>query len=234
MRTWIQPPHLSTIPTGRPSRPNNRPSRSGLALARRYPADVIPFAGLSELSVAALTALRDLLAPQESIYITGDQLPEAPGLELRGSISGWQMHFSEPFPDPDPTAPPINPLGASDSSAMVALTDAAFPGFFRARTYILGHYFGIRVDGVLVAMAGERIVLPGYREISAVCTLPGYTGKGYAAHLIRHLICFHAASGLRSFLHVAAPNQRAIDLYERLGFQKTAAITFNRFRRVEI
>jgi ribosomal protein S18 acetylase RimI-like enzyme len=203
----------------------------GSALALRYPADVIPFAGLSEPSEPAMNALRELLTPQESIYITGDHLPDVPGLERRGCIAGWQMHFSGTIPTPDPGAPPIATLTAQDSAAMVALTDAAFPGFFRVRTYILGSYFGIRVDGRLVAMAGERIAIPGHREISAVCTHPSHTGKGYAGHLLRNILRFHADNSLRSFLHVAAPNQRAIDLYERLGFEKTSAITFNRFRR---
>jgi predicted GNAT family acetyltransferase len=80
-------------------------------------------------------------------------------------------------------------------------------------------------------MAGERIAIPGHREISAVCTHPSHTGKGYAGHLLRNILRFHADNSLRSFLHVAAPNQRAIDLYERLGFEKNSAITFNRFRR---
>jgi predicted GNAT family acetyltransferase len=80
-------------------------------------------------------------------------------------------------------------------------------------------------------MAGERIAIPDHREISAVCTHPSHTGKGYAGHLLRNILRFHADNSLRSFLHVAAPNQRAIDLYERLGFEKTSAITFNRFRR---
>lgn len=203
----------------------------GSALALRYPADVIPFAGLSEPSEPSMNALRELLAPQESIYVTGDHLPDVPGLERRGSIAGWQMHFSGPIPTPDPGSPPIATLTSQDSPAMVALTDAAFPGFFRTRTYVLGSYFGIHVDGQLVAMSGERIAISGYREISAVCTHPRHTGKGYAAHLLRHILRFHADSGLRSFLHVAAPNQRAIDLYERLGFEKNSAITFNRFRR---
>ncbi len=175
--------------------------------------------------------LRDTLAPDESIYTTGDQLPESPGLKLLGNIPGWQMHFSERIPPIAIEAPPITPLSAEDSPAMVALTDAAFPGFFRTRTYTLGHYFGIHVDGALVAMAGERIAVPGYREISAVCTLPGHTGQGYAAHLIRHILHFQAASGLGSFLHVAAANSRAIGLYERLGFKKSLKITFNRLRR---
>ncbi len=203
----------------------------GSALARRYPADVIPFAGLHEPTPAALNALKDLLAPEESIYITGDQLSESSGLKFLGNIPGWQMHFSAPIPTTHPEAPPITTLTADDSPAMVALTDDAFPGFFRTRTYTLGAYFGIHVDGTLVAMAGERIAVPGYREISAVCTLPGHTGRGYAAHLIRHILQSHAAAGLRSFLHVAGANQRAIDLYERLGFEKSQRITFNRLRR---
>jgi ribosomal protein S18 acetylase RimI-like enzyme len=203
----------------------------GSPLAVRYPADVIPFAGLGEPSEAAMSALLELLAPQESIYLTGDHLPVIAGLERRGSISGWQMHFSGHLPKTDPGTPPIATLTGQDSSAMVALTNAAFPGFFRIRTYILGSYFGIHVDGELVAMAGERIVLPGYREISAVCTHPDHTRKGYAAHLLRHILRFHADHGVRSFLHVAGNNQRAIDLYERLGFEKASAITFTRFRR---
>jgi len=203
----------------------------GSLIARRYPADVIPFAALREPTPAAMNDLRDILGPDESIYITGDQLPEAPGLKLLGNLPGWQMHFSEPIPPIATEAPTITLLCANDSPAMVALTDAAFPGFFRNRTYTLGHYFGIHVDGTLAAMAGERIAVTGYREISAVCTLPGHTGRGYAAHLVRHILQFHAAAGLRSFLHVAAPNTRAIELYERLGFKKSLKITFNRLRR---
>src|SRR3984885_329145 len=203
----------------------------GCTLARRYPVDVIPFAALREPTQAAMKDLRDLLAAEESIYVTGDQLPETPGLKFLGHLPGWQMHFSEPIPPIAIEAPPITLLSAEDSPAMVTLTDAAFPGFFRNRTYTLGHYFGIHVDGILVAMAGERIAVPGYREISAVCTLPGHTGQGYAARLLRHILHFHADSGVRSFLHVAAANTRAIELYERLGFNKSLKITFNRFRR---
>jgi GNAT superfamily N-acetyltransferase len=204
----------------------------GSLLARRYRADVIPFAALREPTLAAMNDLREILAPDESIYITGDQLPEAPGLKLGGNLPGWQMHFSEPIPLIAIESPTITLLCADDSPAMIALTDAAFPGFFRTRTYTLGHYFGIHVDGTLVAMAGERIEVPGYREISAVCTLPGHTGRGYAAHLLRHILHFHATSGVRSFLHAAVANSRAIELYERLGFKKSLKITFNRIRRI--
>jgi len=204
----------------------------GSGLARRFPADVIPFAGLAEPDAVSMTALRDLLAPGESIIITGETIPSIPGLELTLNLPGWQMHPQAPAPaHPPERAPAIRELYADDAPAMVHLTDVAFPGYFRPRTYILGRYFGIELDGELIAMAGERLALPGYREISAVCTHPAHTGKGYAALLIHHVMRVHVASGLRSFLHVAQANQRAIALYDRLGYIKTRPIYFHGFRR---
>jgi len=204
----------------------------GNHLARRFPADVIPFAGIPEPGAAAMSALRELLVPGESIYITGDELALIPGLEKTGELPGWQMHFdTAPLSPPTGPIPTVRELHAADAPAMVGLTDVAFPGFFRTRTYILGPYFGIEIDGQLVAMAGERLALPGYREISAVCTHPVHTGKGYAAVLIQHLMRVHAATGLRSFLHVGQANQRAIALYERLGFTRTRPILFHSLRR---
>jgi len=204
----------------------------GNGLARRFPADVIPFAGMKESSPTAMSALRDLLIPGESIYITGDELALVSGLEKMGELPSWQMHFNAvQLSQANGTIPNLRELGAADAPAMVALTDVAFPGFFRSRTYILGRYFGIEIDGQLIAMAGERLALPGYREISAVCTHPAHTGKGYAANLIQHLIRVQAAAGLRSILHVGQANHRAISLYERLGFTRTRPILFHSLRR---
>jgi ribosomal protein S18 acetylase RimI-like enzyme len=203
--------------------------------ALRYPADVIPFAGMSEPDAPSMLALRDLLAAGETVYATGDSLAEVPGLAHLGEIPGLQMHLpAEAVTTTEPTASEstqIVPLTGSNADAMVALTNVAFPGFFRARTYILGSYWGIRVNGELIAMAGERVALPGYREISAVCTHPSHTGKGFAAALIRHIARDHGTRGLRSFLHVAANNQRAVSLYERLGFVTTTPILFHRLKR---
>jgi ribosomal protein S18 acetylase RimI-like enzyme len=205
----------------------------GPANTRRFPADVIPFAGAPTWNEASLTVLRNLLAPNESIIITGESIPSIPGLELTLDLPGWQMHPQAPPPEPAPTqTATIRELHAPDAPAMVGLTDVAFPGYFRPRTYILGRYFGIEIDGQLIAMAGERLALPDYREISAVCTHPAHTGKGYAATLIQHLMRVHAVAGLRSFLHVTQSNHRAIALYERLGYTITRPIYFHGYRRI--
>jgi predicted GNAT family acetyltransferase len=105
---------------------------------------------------------------------------------------------------------------------MVSLTDIAFPGFFRIRTCEMGPYFGIRDNGSLVAMCGERMNIrtpeADYREISGLCTHPDHRGRGYAPALLAHMLHLHRAAGQRSYLHVASNNPTAIALYERLGF----------------
>ncbi len=112
---------------------------------------------------------------------------------------------------------------------MVELTNIAFPGFFRTRTCEMGPYFGIRSArgtdnnaGRLVAMCGERMNIntptAAFREISGLCTLPEFRGRGYAPALLAHLLHHHHAAGLRSYLHVASDNATAIALYQRLGF----------------
>src|ERR1700692_1329008 len=75
-------------------------------------------------------------------------------------------------------------LGAPDSPEMIELTALTKPGPFGRRTHVLGPYLGIRREGKLVAMAGERLKVAGYTEVSAVCTHPEHTGRGYAGILM--------------------------------------------------
>jgi predicted GNAT family acetyltransferase len=101
---------------------------------------------------------------------------------------------------------------------MVALTALTDPGPFRTRTIECGRYLGVRRGGELIAMAGERQRLPGYVEISAVCTHPEYRGQGLAGRLVRAVSLGIEATGDRPFLHTGATNAAAIRLYEGLGF----------------
>ena len=207
---------------------------SSRPLALRYPADVIPFAGIEAGDTASMQRLHSLLAPGEAIYVAGGCGPELPGLVVESELPGLQMQFLAAVPEAKEGGPEIVELDAAHASEMVHLTNVAFPGFFRPRTYTLGRYFGVRIEGELVAMAGERLALPGWREISAVCTHPAHTGRGYAGHLIRHLLRVHAHSGLQSFLHLAAANVRARSLYERLGFTQTRELMFHHLRRTTL
>ena len=122
-------------------------------------------------------------------------------------------------------------LGAQDSSEMLELTALTKPGPFGPRTHELGTYLGIRQDGKLVALAGERMKVPGFTEVSAVCTHPDHTGKGYAAVLMSKVMRQIAKRGEAPFLHVRQDNARAIALYERLGFRKRKLLHFAVLRR---
>jgi predicted GNAT family acetyltransferase len=128
---------------------------------------------------------------------------------------------------PTPTIE-ILQLSCTNAPEMVALTNLAFPGFFRSRTCEMGTYYGIRSEGELIAMGGERLTLDGYPEISGVCTHPAHRGKGYAAALMWQLARDHRRDGLISWLHVSSTNHHAIELYQRMGFREVRRIMLHR------
>ncbi|GAB3165833.1 GNAT family N-acetyltransferase [Microbispora hainanensis] len=121
-------------------------------------------------------------------------------------------------------------LGAGDVPEMLDLTARTRPEPFWPRTHELGTYLGVRENGALVAMAGERLRPPGWTEISAVCAAPEARGRGHASRLVRALVAHITARGERPFLHVAEANVAAIALYERLGFKVRRRVTFRGFR----
>ncbi|CAL9332785.1 hypothetical protein SUDANB58_00104 [Streptomyces sp. enrichment culture] len=144
-------------------------------------------------------------------------------------LDGRQMVRSDGAGRGEPD-PGVVELGAQDVPEMLDLVARTRPGPFRPRTRELGTYLGIRVDGVLVAMAGERLRPPGWTEISAVCTAPEARGRGHAARLVGALAARITERGERPFLHVAEANTGAIRLYERLGFTTRRKVTFRGFR----
>jgi ribosomal protein S18 acetylase RimI-like enzyme len=123
-------------------------------------------------------------------------------------------------------------LGVVDSPEMIELTSLTKPGPFGTRTHELGTYLGIRSKGKLVAMAGERLKVPGHTEVSAVCTHPDQTGKGYARILMTEIVSRILDRGETPFLHSRGDNTRAIDLYKRLGFRERKSGHFAVLRKV--
>jgi ribosomal protein S18 acetylase RimI-like enzyme len=126
----------------------------------------------------------------------------------------------------------IRELGPADRPAMLALTRIAFPVFFRERTAELGHYLGIFSEGHLMAMAGERMALKGWQEISGVCTHPGFTGKGSARRLMRTLLARHRQRGVSTFLHVSEENHQARRLYDSMGYVLRASLPMCKVERI--
>jgi predicted GNAT family acetyltransferase len=113
------------------------------------------------------------------------------------------------------------------------LTALTKPGPFDRRTREFGRYVGIRVNGSLVAMAGERMKVLGHTEVSAVCTHPEHTGKGYAQALMLEVIKGIRERGEIAFLHVRQDNLRAIEIYKRLGFRERVLRHYAVLRRSE-
>ena len=143
------------------------------------------------------------------------------------SMTGVQMVGPSRLPPGPDTGADVVELGPSDVPAMLDLARRTSPGPLWPRTIEMGRYVGIRDDGRLVAMAGERLHPPGSTEISAVCTAPEARGRGHAARLVAELALGIVRRGERPFLHVASANTAARGLYERLGFTVRRDVVFH-------
>jgi GNAT superfamily N-acetyltransferase len=191
--------------------------------ARKFHKEVSPLGGFSEPNHEAYDSLSNLVGAGERVGLFLETDPQ-PGADwtIIASIPLLQMLHQDgasPAPIGD-SLHVFHQLGEADVPEMLALTKLTKPGPFSTRTREMGDYFGIRKNGALVALAGERLRLPGFTEISAVCTHPEHLGHGYAGRLIALLLGRIRGRGEQAFLHVREDNTRAVQLYERMGFRK--------------
>ena len=231
-------PVLSTDPFANPVWNALQTTHQHLALTSeavcKYPHDVAPFSAVAENTPEALRDLHSLLLPGETTYyVAKEQPPEVAGLRSGGIVSCLQMVFPQTLALPEARSIEISPLTCADAPAMVALTDVAFPGFFRSRTCLMGSYYGVWDHGKLIAMGGERLVMNPWREISGVCTHPEHRGQGYAPRIMTQLLQDHREAGRTSCLHVVSSNRTAIDLYLRMGFSILREIQLYRISRID-
>lgn len=193
--------------------------------AARYHPDVSVFGALSAPVERAWSDLASLVGPDGHAVLFGPDLPEPPpGWTSHGGGEGHQMVLEDLAAV---TIPDARRLGADDVGEMLALVELTKPGPFSVRTVELGNYFGVFEGGDLIAMAGERLRLPGYCEISAVCTHPDWRGRGLAAGLTTLVAQGIVERGDTPFLHHAADNDPARRVYEALGFEFRRAVTWS-------
>ncbi len=187
----------------------------GAGRAFRYRPEYSVFSALPDdaepLDWQSLATLLGGTAP--ALLTTATDPP--PGWQRLGSFAVLQMVLERTAAVDTAT---VVPLGPDDLTELTELVCVAKPGPWAARTHELGDFFGIRVDGRLLAAAGQRIRLPGHVEISAVSTHPDARGRGLGAIVTAAAAEAITARGDAPFLHVVTDNADAIRLYERIGF----------------
>ncbi|MEU4420444.1 GNAT family N-acetyltransferase [Actinoplanes sp. NPDC024001] len=194
--------------------------------AARYLPEISPFCALRDPGDPA--GWRDLATLTDVALLTGPSITPLAGWETESVMHGQQMIGQSMTGVDDPEAVRLT---EHDVPEMLELVARAQPGPFRKRTVDLGGYLGIRdSSGRLVAMAGERFRMPGWAEVSAVCTDPEFRGQGLGARLTMAVAAGILARGELPFLHVVSDNDDAIRLYERLGFEHSGEVVFASFR----
>jgi predicted GNAT family acetyltransferase len=191
--------------------------------ARRYATDVNVFASARDDTAEALSALTELVPPGSRIFLL--QVPDIvvpTGLQAVKTAKGVQMVATRSLRAAD--AADVLELTDADAPEMLALAQLTEPGPFLSRTHTMGAFLGLRIEGRLAAMAGERFRFPGFTEVSGVCTHPDFRGRGFARRLSAAVAARIESRGERPFLHAWRSNRPAISLYESLGFEIRAEV----------
>jgi predicted GNAT family acetyltransferase len=190
----------------------------GDGLAKRYPPSIVPFAATADDSAGSLRALAALVGPGDTILMAqADDIVLPPELAPTTTAAAVQMIATKPLPAF--TDERVQRLTEADATEMLALASLTKPGPFTLRAQSLGEFWGVKIDGRLAAMAGERMKQPGHTELSGVCSHPDYRGAGLGKLLSKFVAGRICARGEVPYLHAYATNAVAIDLYEAIGFK---------------
>lgn len=190
----------------------------GPGAALRLDPDYGPFGAAADMAPGSQSALASLVPVGGELWVVErTPAPPPPGTRIVREATLAQM-IAQAVPA-TPHDLSIVALGDEDAPEMLDLARRTVPGPFATRTHRLGQFVGIRNGGRLVAMAGERMRLPGFTEVSGVCTDPDHRGRGYAGALMRDVARAMLARGETPCLHAYASHSDTIALYESLGFR---------------
>jgi len=199
---------------------------AGTEKVKYFYEQVSPFASFEEGYAKGFADLYEMLPPKRGVLYANPARAEIPSnWKVLIDIEGVQMVHRKLMPY-DFGKFDIVPLNKENVEEMVALAALTKPGPFASRTIEFGYYHGIFENGKLVAMTGQRMHVDRFNEVSAVCTHPDHLGKGYATALTQHQVNLIYEQGYQPFLHTRADNDRAIKVYERLGFEISSPMNF--------
>ncbi len=190
----------------------------GGSLAKRYAPSIHPFAASRDESPESLRGLAEIAAPGETlIFLQAGEFVPPPDFTITLTSFGVQMIAERHMPVIEDDR--IAPLGERDAADMLELATLTKPGPFTLKALSLGDFWGIKENGRLIAMAGERLKQEGYTELSGVATHPDFQGKGLGRLMTLYVAGKIFAKSEQPFLHTYATNSIAIRLYESIGFK---------------
>ncbi|WP_264529320.1 GNAT family N-acetyltransferase [Flavobacterium sp. N502540] len=188
-----------------------------------YNPEYCPF-GSFILPESNLTATKQYALLTDSFFIVGEKPEIEDSLTITKELVCLQMVVQDKIQLAIDTE--IVKLTESHNAELLQLVNLVQPGYFKTKTPLLGNYYGIFKDAQLIAVAGERMKMTDFTEVSAIITHPDHTRKGYAKQLISHVVNSILDESKTPFLHVAENNIGAISLYEKLGFVTRRKISF--------
>ncbi len=196
---------------------------TGSAGVRRYAPGFSPIVGFADQRQPDFEALAPWCESGEHLYCSGWNGPVPSGWQLEADATMCLMVCPADSASGSIASTNGEPGGARrlerrHAQQAMELAQLTRPGPFGLRTIELGNYYGFFEGERLVAMAGERMHVGPFREISGVCTHPDFQGRGLARALMRQLMALQRSRGQTSFLHVMSANQGARRLYEEMGF----------------
>lgn len=204
----------------------------GNAEVKYFDEQVSPFVGFDPAYKKGFADLHELLpAGRKILYATPTSIMQPAGWLLQHEIKGLQFVYDR-LGEIQNNFTGVLPLTGVHIDQMVQLATLTKPGPFAKGTIKFGYYFGIFENDKLVAMTGQRLHVHNFTEVSAVCTHPDYTGKGYAQKLLQHQLALILEKGQQPFLHVREDNNRAIEIYLRLGFSISRKMNFYFMKRL--
>ncbi len=224
--------HLLDNPAWNALNTGNSNLSNGNDVLKYFSPEVSPFVALRESTPENFKLMHRLL-PFESpvLYVTSRQIDIPAQWKQLHCVRAFQMIYNDAQQSIPDSGAKFIPLNDEHIPQMLALTKLTNPGPFVDRTIEFGYYQGIFDGDELVAMAGQRLHVDQYAEISAVCTHPDHTGKGYARQLLLSQVKRILAANETPFLHVRCDNDRAVKVYHDMGFQTRSEMYFYVLRK---